>query len=211
MNQQDIVLISTVHKEIGKCNPEELYKIIESINPDVIFLEEFENNYTKYDQMKFSQFGIYNERLELKTLQNYSLNHSYEYVPVLDIGLSNEFEEKIKIASKNVDYKRLFYNYTILERDGGFEFLNSNKSLVLQEEMRQLENLIIDNENFHQKVNDSIDEYENSMLRNIYSFYNEKSFQKAIFMCGAAHRKSISEKIKKSEIKLNWSFYNEIL
>jgi predicted ferric reductase len=82
---------------------------------------------------------------------------------------------------------------------------------VLQEEMRQLENLIIDNENFHQKVNDSIDEYENSMLRNIYSFYNEKSFQKAIFMCGAAHRKSISEKIKKSEIKLNWSFYNEIL
>jgi hypothetical protein len=30
-------------------------------------------------------------------------------------------------------------------------------------------------------------------------------------MCGAAHRKSISEKIKKSEIKLNWSLYNEIL
>jgi pheromone shutdown protein TraB len=211
MQHQEIILISTVHQEIGKCNPEELYKIIESTNPDVIFLEAFEDNYTKYDQMKFSQFGIYNERLELKTLQKYSLNHSYEYVPVLDIGLSDTFVTKIKIACENMDYQGLCDKYTILKRDGGFEFLNSNESIVLQEEMRQLENLIIDNENFHQKVNDSIDEYENSMLRNIYSFYNEKSFQKAIFMCGAAHRKSIREKIKNSEIKLNWSFYNEIL
>jgi hypothetical protein len=161
--------------------------------------------------MKFSQFGIYNERLELKTLQKYRLNHFYEYVPVLDIGLSNEFEEKIKIVSENMDYKRLFDKYTILERDGGFEFLNSNKSVVLQEEMRQLENHIIDNEIFHQKVNENIDEYENSMLRNIYSFYKEKYSRKAIFMCGAAHRKSISEKIKKSEIKLNWSLYNETI
>ena len=48
MQHQEIVLISTVHQEIGKCNSEELYKIIESINPDVIFLEEFKNNYTKY-------------------------------------------------------------------------------------------------------------------------------------------------------------------
>jgi hypothetical protein len=211
MNQQDIVLISTVHQEIGKCNSEELYKIIESINPDVIFLEALEDNYSKYDQMKFSQFGIYNERLELKTLQKYSLNHSYEYVPVLDIGLSNEFEEKIKIVSENMDYKILIDNYRKLESDGGFEFLNSNKSIVLQEEMRQFENRIIDNEIFHQKVNESIDEYENSMLRNIYSFYKEKSFQKGIFMCGAAHRKSISEKLKKSEINLNWSLYNETL
>jgi pheromone shutdown protein TraB len=211
MQHLEIVLISTVHHEIGKCNPEELYKIIESINPDVIFLEAFEDNYTKYDQMKFSQFGIYNERLELKTLQKYRLNHFYEYVPVLDIGLSNEFEEKIKIVSENMDYKRLFDKYTILERDGGFEFLNSTKSVELQEEMRQLENHIIDNEIFHQKVNENIDEYENSMLRNIYSFYKEKYSRKAIFMCGAAHRKSISEKIKKSEIKLNWSFYNETI
>ena len=211
MQHQEIVLISTVHHEIGKCNSEELYKIIESINPDVIFLEEFENNYTKYDQMKFSEFGIYNKRLELKTLQKYSQNHFYEYVPVLDIGLSNEFEEKIKIVSENMDYKILIDNYRKLESDGGFEFLNSNKSIVLQEEMRQLENHIIDNEIFHQKVNESINEYENSMLRNIHIFYNVKSFTKAIFMCGAAHRKSISEKIKKSEINLNWSLYNETL
>jgi len=63
------------------------------------------------------------------------------------------------------------------------------------------------------KVNANIEAYENSMLSNIYSFCKEKSFNTAIFMCGAAHRKSIIEKIgeyeKKETIKLNWTFYND--
>lgn len=206
-----IVLISTVHKEIGKCNSEVLYKIIESIKPDVIFLEELEGNYSQYDRMKFSQFGVYKERLELKTIQAYSQNNTFDYVPVLDVGLSDEFDTKVKIVSENKDYQRLLDDYTLLESDYGFEFLNSNKSIILQEEMRQLENHIIDNENFHQQVNASIDEYENSMLRNIYSFCKEGKFNTAIFMCGAAHIKSIIEKINASESKIHWTFYNETL
>lgn len=83
-----ITLISTVHKECGNCNSNELLKIIENICPNVIFLEELEDNYSKYDQMKFSQFGVYKERLELKAIQSYNQNHTFEYVPVLDIGLS---------------------------------------------------------------------------------------------------------------------------
>lgn len=109
-----IVLISTVHKEIGKCNSEDLYKIIETINPDVIFLEAFEESYSSYDQMIFSQFGVYKERLELKTLQLYSQNHTFEYVPVLDVGLSEEFDTKIKFVSENKDYQRLLDNYISL-------------------------------------------------------------------------------------------------
>jgi hypothetical protein len=211
MQLHSITLISTVHKEIGKCNSDELCKIIESINPDVIFLEAFEQNYSKYDQMIFSQFRVYKERLELKAIQTYSQNHTVQYVPVLDIGLSDEFETKTKIVSENRDYQRLLDNYILLETDGGFQFLNSKKSIALQDEMRDLENHIIDNEIFHQKVNASIDAYENSMLRNIYSFCKDKSFNKAIFMCGSAHRKTIIEKIEEYErnlqLKLNWTFY----
>lgn len=214
MQLHNITLISTIHKEYGNCNSNELLKIIENICPDVIFLESFEDNYSKYDQMIFSQFGVYKERLELKTIQKYSQNHTFEYVPVLDIGLSDEFETKIKIVSENKDYQRLLDNYNLLEVDDGFQFLNSEKSIILQEEMRELENRIINNEIMQQKVNASIDAYENSMLRNIYSFCKKKSFNTAIFMCGAAHRKSIIEKIKEyeinSEIKLNWTFYNDI-
>lgn len=208
-----ITLISTVHKECGNCNSNELLKIIENICPDVIFLEELENNYTKYDQMIFSQFGVYKERLELKAIQKYSQNHTFEYVPVLDIGLSDEFETKIKIVSENKDCQRLLDDYSSLEIDGGFQFLNSEKSIVLQEELRVLENRIVDDEIMRQKVNATIDAYENSMLRNIYFFCKDKSFNTAIFLCGVAHRKSIIEKIedyeKKETIKLNWTFYNE--
>ena len=207
-----LILISTVHKEYGNCNSNELLKIIENMNPDVIFLEALEDNYSKYDQMMFYQFGVYKERLELKTIQEYSRNHTFEYVPVLDIGLSEEFETKIKIVSENKDCQRLLDNYNSLEMDGGFQFLNSEKSIVLQGEMRELENQIINNQVMRQKVDESIDAYENSMLRNIYSFCQEKSFNTAIFMCGAAHRKSIIEKIegseKNSELELNWTFYN---
>lgn len=209
----NITLISTIHKENGNCNSNELLKIIENIRPVVIFLEAFEENYTKYDQMIFSQFGVYKERLELKTIQKYSQNYSFEYVPVLDIGLSDEFETKIKIVSENTEFQKLLDNYNSLEKEGGFKFLNSEESIILQEEMRQWENRIIDNEILLQRVTANLDEYENSMLRNIYSFCKKNSFNSAIFMCGAAHRKSIIKKIeeyeKKEPLKLNWTFYND--
>ena len=213
MESSSIILISTVHKEIGNCNPYELYKIIESINPDVIFLEAFDVNYSKYHQMLFSQYGIYSKRLELKAIQIYSKNHTFEYIPVLDIGLSDDFVAKINIVSKNKECQRLLDNYRLLEKNGGFQFLNSKKSIELQEEMRELENHVIDNDIMRQKVKLSIDKYENSMLSNIYLFAKEKSFNTAIFMCGAAHRKTITQKIveyeTKDSLKLNWKFYND--
>lgn len=213
MQLHGITLISTVHKEIGKCNSDELCKIIESLNPDVIFLEAFENSYSNYHQTLLSQFGVYQERLEIKALQKYSQNHTFQYVPVLDIGLSDEFETKLEIVSKNNDYRRLLDNYISLETENGFQFLNSKKQIAYQEQMRELENRIIDNNVLHQKANESIDAYEHSMLRNIYSFCKANSFKTAIFMCGAGHRKTIPQKIEEYETKenlnLNWTFYND--
>ncbi|MEO7174976.1 MAG: hypothetical protein ABIV51_03990 [Saprospiraceae bacterium] len=209
-----ITLISTVHKETGKCNSDELHKIIETINPEVIFLEAREEDYTEYDRTNFSQFGVFKKSLELRTIQTYSQNHTFEYVPVLDVELSDEFDTLIRIVSEDEGYKSLFDNYNQLEMEGGFEFLNSKESILLQEEMRELGNRIISDEIFNQKVNASTDEYENSMIRNIYTFSKEKSFSTAIFMCGAAHRKSIVERIAEyeitSKITLNWTFYNDI-
>ena len=78
-----------------------LVRIIENISPDVIFLEALEKCYTKYDQMLFSQFGVFKERLELKAIQTYSQNNKFEYVPVLDIELCDEFKVKSCIVTKN--------------------------------------------------------------------------------------------------------------
>jgi hypothetical protein len=213
MQLPTITLISTVHKEIGKCNSEELCKIIEKLNPDVIFLEAFGNSYSEYHMLLLSQFGIYQDRLEIKALQIYSQNHNFLYLPVLDIELSDEFETKLEIVSNNNDYRNIWDNYTSLEAEMGFQFLNSKEQIIYQEQMRELELRIIDNNVLHQKVNHNIDSYEHSMLRNIYLFCKDNSFRTGIFMCGAGHRKTIKQKIKeyetKEELKINWTFYNE--
>jgi hypothetical protein len=213
MQSPRITLISTVHKEIGKCNSFELSKIIESLKPDVIFLEAFENSYTNYHNMLLSKFGVYQERLEIKAIQIYSQNQTFKYVPVLDIGLSDEFEAKLEIVSNNKDYRSLLDNYISLESELGFQFLNSEKQIIYQEQMREMENHIIDNNVIHQKAYESIDAYEHSMLRNIYFFCKDNSFEKAIFMCGVGHRKTITQKIKeyetKEKTKLDWKYFND--
>ncbi len=57
---------------------------------------------------------------------------------------------------------------------------------------------------------DQIDERENEMLRNIYSYMESKKYARALFLVGAAHRKPIMDKISRIEEKnksaLNWIF-----
>ena len=50
---------------------------------------------------------------------------------------------------------------------------------------------------------------ENVMLQNIYNYSKENQYNKAVFLIGAEHQRSIVQKIKEheklSEIKLNWT------
>ena len=206
----NITLISTSHKENGKCNAEELHKIIEAMYPEVIFLEALESSYTKYDHLKFSQFGVYNERLEINAIQKYNQNHPFEYVPVLDNGLSEEFDKKLNVVCNHNEYQKLIDIHKSLAMKYGFQYLNSEKSIQLHEKMRELGNHILSNNEICKKSDESIDAYENSMIRNIYAYCKDNLFNKAIFMCGSAHRKSIIEKIEnyktEDNLKLNWTF-----
>ncbi len=51
---------------------------------------------------------------------------------------------------------------------------------------------------------------ENEMLKNIYSYCNQKKYENALFLVGAEHRWPLIEKIskleKENELKLNWNF-----
>jgi len=207
----NITLISTIHKENGKCNADELHRIIEEISPEVIFLEALESCYTEYSHRLFATSDVYNKRLEISAIQKYSHKHTFEYIPVLDDVLPDEFEERAKIVCENYEYQKLLITLISMENKYGFQFLNSKKNIELQEEMRKLEKHILSNNELWQKVDGGIDAYENSMIRNIYAYCKDNQFNTAIFMCGAAHRKSIIEKIEKyktqENISLNWRFY----
>lgn len=206
-----ITLISTMHEEIGKCNADELCDILERLNPEVIFLEALEETYSNYDKMVSSSFGVYHKKLEIKAIQKYCENNSCKYIPVLDNGLADSFERKYKIVCQNREMQELLYNFYSLVSEHGFKFLNSVESVKHQEQMRLLEKQFLINSELELSFNIDIDEYENSMMRNIYSYCKDNRFTSAIFLCGVAHRKSIIEKIVKfntlENVNINWVVY----
>jgi len=72
---QTITLICTAHKETGNCNSLKLYKIIEKIQPDIIF-EELP--LIVYDQ-------CYNKdrvTLETSAIKEYIKNYPIKHIPI---------------------------------------------------------------------------------------------------------------------------------
>src|SRR5690606_12190670 len=94
----------------------------------------------------------------------------------------------------------------------GFTFLNSCTCEELHEKTRLLEREILKDNVIEQTFLNDNDDYENELIQNIYNYCFQTSFNRGIFMCGDAHRKSISFKIEKhpSENKpdIQWKYYS---
>lgn len=217
----NITVISTKHTESGKCNSDELYKILKSINPEVIF-----------EEVSSSLFDIVyngnlltlpsNVPLELKCVKKYVQNHNIKHVAVdIDKRYISDKEQDwmFDTFEKYDDYIRIETEQYLLTEQYGFNFLNSNKCLKLSEQKNIIIKNIIEvdidkNELFrvHQLFNRQDDTRENAMLQNIYNYSKENQYNRAVFLLGCAHRKSIIEKIienkKMSEIKLNWTIFS---
>jgi len=216
----NITLICTAHKEIGRCNSIELYKIIESINPDIIFEEMTPDLFDRV--YKENQFSEETWRPEAKSIKRYLQIYDIKHFPV-DIDIA----ENVSVSDFN-RMNRRFYRYDIYKElydedwlnmgRGGFSYLNSKECEDMTDKMKGAEKelvySIINQDyliDFYELVCKEFENRENSMLRNIYNYSKEHSFNNAIFMIGATHRKSIIEKIenykKQENIKLNWTFY----
>ena len=209
----NIIFISTMHQENGNCNADELCIILQQVNPQVIFLEALDNTYTDYDKLGYTSFGVYHKKLEIAAIQKYDIHSSFDYIPVLDNGLSELFEQKYKYVCENSQLQLMINEHNKLASTQGFEFLNSGTSMVLHEKMRTLEIQILNNPELNCGVSEDIDEYENSMMRNIITYCKGNNFEKAIFMCGSAHRQSLVEKMSKfndeGEGNLKWIIYGD--
>lgn len=215
----NITLIGTQHLESGKCNSDELYKIIESINPDVIFEEMPSSHFNAYYVTKTQR------SLESDTINQYVKSNVVKILPV-DIDVRQElskYQNEINFIFytifKHEDYIKLDKEKEDLMIKEGFRYLNSDKFLNFLEKKEVIEKQIIESEPdrdrlltiyklFHIAQYDS---RENAMLKNIYNYSKENQYNHAVFLLGAGHRKSIMEKIleyeKLSETKLNWTMY----
>ncbi len=208
-----ITFISTVHENTGFCNADELHEILVRIKPEVVFLEELESNYSEKEHSSFLITSALHTRLELAALQKLSLEHLFDYIPVLDEGLSDYFDAKYNNIQPNKELNNL--SDVLMSNVGsrGFDYLNCNDIMELHRRMRKLENELITDKSLITEFDKGIDEYENSMLKNIYSYCENNSFERAVFMCGSAHRESLIKKFDEfnsnPKVKIDWVFYGE--
>lgn len=214
----NITLISTNHTESGKCNADELYKIIESTNPEIIFEELPNKSFNDYYNGNHSSVP-----LEVKCIKKYLQNHCIEHIPVDDIADPNRHPlERLMFEKfeRDTEYKKLKYEHNLLKMQKGFDYLNSHKCMDMVEKWIVVEKRIV---GFFKKHNNTflntyklfyedVNNRENAMLQNIYNYSRSNRYNQAVFLIGAGHRKSIMQKIaeyeKLSEIKLNWKMYS---
>jgi hypothetical protein len=216
----NITLICTVHSEIGKCNSDELYKIIDLINPEVIFEELTKDLFDK----------IYNENileaeeiLEIKCIKKYLQNHDIKNIPI-DIEVDSNFSNEINFLFASLK-KYNIYNEIEIEQKKmiakeGFAYLNSENCSKLFEKQRIIEKKLLPFaginkfklNNIYKTFYEEQDKRENEMLHNIYNYSKENHYNQAVFLIGSAHRNSIIRKVAeyetKEKVELNWSQLN---
>ena len=230
----NITLIGTHHRELGKCNSDELYKIIESINPEVIFDElpssSFDMYYSDSFDIYYANSILLNRHppevpLEVKCIKKYKQNYNIEIFPV-DIDVRQKLSKHQDEISfmfftfwRYEDYKTLDTEKETLIAQEGFHYLNSDKFLDFLEKKEVMEKNIMEFEIQKNRLLDiyklfhaeEYDNRENAMLENIYNYSKGNQYNQAVFLIGAEHKKSIMRKIteyeKLSEIKLNWTLY----
>jgi len=231
----NITLIGTKHKENGKCNPDELHKILEDINPELIFDElpydSFDTYYSDSFDVHYANSILLNRYppevpLEVKCIKKYKQDHNITIFPVdIDVRQKlSKYQGEISFLFftfwENEDYIKLDNEKEALIAQEGFHYLNSDKFLDFLEKKEITEKNIIESEIQKNRLLDvynlfhaeQYDNRENAMLQNIYNYSKGNQYSQAVFLIGAEHKRSIMQKITEyenlSEIKLNWTMYS---
>jgi pheromone shutdown protein TraB len=216
----NISLVCTFHSESGKCNADELYKIIEHINPDVVFEE-----LTPYLYDIIYNKNIVDETapLEIKCIRNYKQQHNIKKIPVdMEVGstFSNNVNRMLALFEKYDFHKEIVSETKRMIESDGFDFLNSDEFSDLVEKQRTIERTIVEGINnrqlnrIYKTFVEEQDYRENFMLNTIYAYSKENNFNHAVFIIGSAHRSSIIRKVAEYQLnermKLNWTFCRKI-
>lgn len=212
---KSVSLICTVHAETGRANVSELHALLERIRPEVAFLEV---------PVTWGRQTIENyEGLETAALFRYRETRSVDLVPVdlptppesFFINSKRLFNYLERVSDK---YRRLMDRNNSSIFEGGFSFLNSELHEHIQLEihdeilrileMRGDPSLTQAYEAWRRQ--DDLRDIE--MISNIEKYGQINTFDRAVFLVGAAHRPSI---VKKSGERLlaglatvHWDYSN---
>ena len=197
----NITIILSIHLEIGKCNSKELYGIIENENPEIIF-EEFDISRTDDEYYKYGHYRNNESTLETKAIMHYLERNKILHIPVDTYDFMEPPRTMYKIISEtNCEYNNLFKKNILMASEQGFAYLNSIECINLFEKMHFLEKEVIEKSNAKTLLQEyeswqlNMDNRDKQMLKNVYNFCKNNSFDNALFIVGAEHGKSILDKI----------------
>lgn len=213
-----ITLICTTHKAAGNCNVDALYYIIKQILPEVIFEELSYENYDRiYHQGSLST-------LESNAVKLYMHSNEVEHIPIDTYSLPKTYYDDLDrlldkvFQSNNIVESHTVRNLADAHKNGmtnyGFSYLNSDGNDHFFEKFNFLKGKILDALNdedlfrIYELEKEMIEKREYEMIKNIYNYSKDNSYNKGLFFIGAGHRKSIIAMIRKFEqqemIELNW-------
>lgn len=209
----EILLLGSIHKEDGKCNSSELIRVLEFIQPEVLFQE--------IPYFEFLATGRIDSEsiLEIKAISQYLKCHDVRQIPIDSLGGSLQANAKLdqvmdRVLHTGPDLARVLDQLVHLRYTYGFEYLNSRLSdrMLLQSDLVITKAL--------QKLNDPTlflayaewkaynSKREEAMVTNVYEYCRLNDFKKGVFLFGSAHRRGLIAKIqmvkKTQEVRVNW-------
>lgn len=221
MQMKQITIVFTRHTEHGVFTSSALIDILNSLEPDVIFLEHSPSEY----QSQFVEEAY--ASLESKAIQDFkkrcnvnlvSTGGSYSDELLLRIYSEHQFLSKAVDIHSTEFFRSKYSEITFGENFEGFTYINSDRYGQDQKELdREEEKIILSIGNaaltkIHKQWLCLNSEREDRMLAEIKRYSLDAAFKKAVFLIGAGHRNSIVTKVQKlDEESINWRFYNGIV
>jgi hypothetical protein len=211
-----LIIIGTAHYVDGTCTSEELYKIIQEINPEVVFCEASSEKLPQY--LKRTDVNT----PEMNVIKRFINEKHIEIVPV-DVN-EDPFDQRLEAMFKLIKQEmeeysgatRLLFNETYLK---GFPFLNSVDSDKIFRDKNSMERYFINKNkekykgllNFYYQWLKWNNKRENQWINLIHNYFKINKPKKAVFLVGANHRYRLIDRIKNIEDSnkhfFDWDFF----
>jgi len=211
-----VSVVCTVHEAHGLANASELLAILKQIQPEVIFLEVPLAAFDEYYE------SCSRQNLESITVRRYRENHLVELVPVDAPTPKKEFFENLqhlhlRIRDESPEYRQLLNRDSSHLRSQGFAYLNSEESSKVWSEVYSAIHRTIERIGDTRLV-EIIEDWERTnelrekkMIGNIQEYCSGNTFDRSVFLLGAAHRQGIIDKSREQSetdsTRIQWDYF----
>ena len=196
-----VLLVCSVHRETGRATAAELHWLLGRLRPEVLFVEHSSSDFAAFLD------GSYGT-LESAAVRRYRDLHAVEVVPV-DLHLrAVELKQKVDdLFDRIEDASPRFCQLELANRQhtarGGFAYLNSPSSALLQCEMQREMRMTVEAvgepalAELYALWTHTNELRELAMLSGVEAFARQTSFKRAVLLAGAAHRQTLLERSRR--------------